>query len=726
LQRSAQAETSRMERIERMSSYAHLLSPGCIGTLELKNRLYQTAMGTNLANEDGTISEESIGFYEARAAGGTAMLIMGTLGVANPIGRLQERQIWISEDRFIPGLKRLTDAVHRAGGRVCAQLNHGGVTSLYDMAEGRPIIVPSLPRMSAGGPREKDVMLPEEIARSPAKPELKGMPAFKEADAKDIAWIVRAFADAAARAVEAGYDAIELHAGHTYLINSFLSPSWNRRTDKYGGSAEGRAQLMREVIEGVRARIGRDFPMQVKINAEEYFFEENISLEDAKVTARIAEAAGADAITVSASHNYAVGRALLSSWMPQIPNKLLPLAAAIRAAVNLPVITVGRVDPEAADAAIAAGELDFLAQGRKQIADDQFANHLAQGGKKAVRPCIFCYQCLSQSMMGLPLRCAVNADVGYEKDNLLAPTTKSRKVVVVGGGPGGMEAARRLALRGHSVTLLEASGQLGGTARIAAIAYAPNGDFVDWLKDRLAELRVDVRLNTRADISMLRDLAPDAVIVATGAIRQAPDIPGKEQPHVHDAASLRALLLGEEAEGGTIRAPLAQRLAMGAARAVGVTHKPDLVRKASKLWMPVGDKVVIIGGELVGLELAEFLHERGRHVTVVDSEPQFGRGLSPARRQVMLGQMPLDGIALHEGASDIRIGAEVVAFSSAEGKHCAIPANTVIIAKGAQANTDLHEELKAAGFESHMVGDCQGVGYIMGAVRNAADVAAII
>ena len=710
-----------------MSQFPHLLSPGKIGSLELRNRLFQTAMGTNLAHEDGTISEESIGFYAARAAGGTAMLIMGTVGVANPVGRLQVGQISIADDSFIPGLKRLTDAVHAHDGRVCAQLNHGGMTSIYDMAAGRPVLMPSLPQM--GGPRSArsldDYMFPEEMTAP--KPQLTGMPQFKEADDEDIAWIIEVFAQGAARAVEAGFDAIELHAGHTYLINSFLSPAHNRRTDRYGGSAEGRATLMREVIEGIRARIGRQFPLQVTLNAEEYQLEpQGITLEHAKVHARIAEAAGADAITVTASHNYAVTGAILTSWMPHVPNKLLPLAAAIREAVNLPVITVGRVDPEAADRAIAAGSLDFLAQGRRQIADDAFANNLARGGKAAVRPCIFCYQCLSQSMMGEPLRCAVNADVGYEKDNLLAPAKTPRKVVVVGGGPGGMEAARRLTLRGHSVTLLEASNQLGGTARMAAIAYAPNGDFIQWLKARLDDLKVDVRLGTRGDLEAIRTLAPDAVIVATGAIRRAPPIPGKDQRHVHDGASLRALLLGEAGDEPTARAPLTQRLMMGAARAVGVTSNTDLVRKASKLWMPVGDRVVIIGGELVGLELAEFLHERGRKVTVVDDVAKFGRGLSPTRRSVMLEAMPDEGIALHEGASSIAIGAAAVSFSSANGEDIEVPADSVIIAKGAEANTGLYDELRAAGIDAHMVGDCQGVGYILGAVRNAADVAATI
>ena len=246
-----------------------------------------------------------------------------------------------------------------------------------------------------------------------------------------------------------------------------------------------------------------------------------------------------------------------------------------------------------------------------------------------MRPCIYCYTCLSQAMVTEGLRCSVNADLGYEQHDLLAPAAKAKTVVVVGGGPGGMEAARRLTLRGHRVILLEGSDQLGGTARIAAIAYAPNGDFVEWLKARLEEMQVEVRLNTRATVDSIRALNPDAVVVATGAIRRAPPIEGKDQPHVHDGMSLRAMLTGEEEAGTASKATLVQKVALGAARKLGITDSPEAVRQATKLWMPVGDHVVIIGGELVGLELAEFMHERGRKVTVIEEAPQIGPGALP-------------------------------------------------------------------------------------------------
>ena len=707
-----------------MSKYQHLLSPGRIGTLELKNRLAQTAMGSNLSEPGGFVGDALLAYHKARAAGGVGLIITEAIAVGLPYGKAMKHQLGVSDDKFIPGLRQLTETVHAEGAKIALQLHFAGVNAGAEMAEGRPAWVPSEPLPSDGAGFYK-ALFPEEVAMTQGAT-MTAPPSFKVLEQADIDQLVEWFAAGAERAKRAGFDGVEIHGGHGYIIAGFCSRATNRRTDGYGGSIENRGRLLREVTTAVRERVGPDFPMWVKLDSTEFFTENGVTIEEACTFAQMAEAAGADAITASANHNYAIPRATFSSYLPHEPGKLIPNAARIRAAVNIPVIAVGRIDPEVADQAIAEGKFDFMAMGRKLLSDPDYTKNLAEGGSEAVRPCIYCYTCLSQAMVTGPLRCSVNGDLGYENDNLLAPAASPKRVVVVGGGPGGMEAARRLTLRGHRVVLLEGASQLGGTARIAAIAYAPNGDFVDWLKLQLSRLQVEVRLNTRADAATIKALNPDAVVVATGAIRRAPPIPGKDQAHVHDGQSLRALLLGEEAEGVESKATLTQKIAMGAARAVGLTDSAEAVRKASKLWMPVGDRVVIIGGELVGMELAEFMNERGRKVTLVGDEPQFGRGLSPARRGVMLDEMPLAGIELFPAASHIDIGEKAVRFTDKEGQAREAAADTVIIAKGAEPNTGLYDELAGAGIEAHMVGDCQGVGYIIGAVRNAADVAARI
>jgi 2,4-dienoyl-CoA reductase-like NADH-dependent reductase (Old Yellow Enzyme family)/thioredoxin reductase len=704
-----------------MSKYPHLLSPGKIGNLEIRNRLVQSAMGTNLSEVGGFVGDALLAYHEARARGGVGMIITEAIAVGLPYGKALRHQLGVSDEKFVPGLTKLAQTVQKHGAKICLQLHFAGIMAGAEMAEGRPVWVPSIP-LPPTGPGFAGALFPEEQAKTSAA-DMKAPPTFKVLEQADIDQLIEFYASGAERAKRCGFDAVEIHGGHGYIIAGFCSRATNRRTDGYGGSIENRGRLLREVVTAVRERVGPDYPMWIKLDSEEFFTQDGITPDEACEFARMAEACGAQAITVSANPDYGQARVMFSSYLPHQPGKLIPNAAKIRAAVNVPVITVGRIDPEVADKAIAEGKFDFMAMGRKQLADSDFANNLALGGKERVRPCIYCYTCLSQAMVTEGLRCSVNADLGYETANLLAPTKQPKTVVVVGGGPGGMEAARRLTLRGHRAILLESGDQLGGTARIAAIAYAPNGDFVEWLKARLEELQVEVRLNTRATLDSIRALNPDAVVVATGAIRRAPPIEGKDQDHVHDGMSLRAMLTGE---GDTGKATLVQKVALGAARRLGITDSPEAVRQATKLWMPVGDEVVIIGGELVGIELAEFMHERGRKVTVIGEAPQMGRGLSPARRAVVLDELHHEGLALHAGVSDISIGAKTVRFTTPDGTAHEVRSDTVIIAKGAEANTGLYDELKAAGVDAHMVGDCQGVGYIIGAVRNAADVAAVI
>jgi NADPH-dependent 2,4-dienoyl-CoA reductase/sulfur reductase-like enzyme len=286
-----------------------------------------------------------------------------------------------------------------------------------------------------------------------------------------------------------------------------------------------------------------------------------------------------------------------------------------------------------------------------------------------------------------------------------------------------MESARRLAAQGHSVTLLEQSAQLGGTLRFAALAYPANERLLNWLRRQVAAADVDVRLRTRATPDLVRSLRPDAVVVATGALRSLPDIPGHDLPHVLSGDDMRRLMLGESSSELTRKVNWTTRMASKLGAATGLTSNLDFVRQATQQWMPLGDQIVIIGGELVGLELAEFLAERGRTVTIVDEVPRLGAGLTVVRRMRLLAELAEHGLALFAGATDIRIERDRVLFTDGDGGQQAVNADHVIVAKGASGDLSLAEQLTTEGFHVHKVGDCTGVTYIEGAMHSAAMVA---
>jgi len=334
-----------------------------------------------------------------------------------------------------------------------------------------------------------------------------------------------------------------------------------------------------------------------------------------------------------------------------------------------------------------------------------------------VRPCVYCYTCVSAFYMGEPARCAVNADTGREY--LRKETRATRHVVVIGGGPGGMDATRRLRAAGHRVTLIERAPRLGGTVRFAGLAYEPNGRLLTWLVREVEESGADIRLNTEATADLLASLAPDHVIVATGAVRGMPEIPGNDLPHVFSGDDMRKLMFGESSDALKRKTSLFTRLATKVGAATGATANLELVRKATHAWMPLGDRVVIIGGELVGIELAEFLHERGRTVTVVEEAPRLGKGLTLVRRMRILSELAEHGVELCGGAQSIAITADAVTFTDQGGASRAVPADTVIVAKGAAGDLSLAESLRAAGFAVTAIGDANGVGYIEGAMREA-------
>jgi len=704
-------------------AFAHLLSPGRIGPLELRNRMTVTAMGVNLAEPDGTCGERIRAFHEEQARGGVALVNTGVAGVAWPAGGNQPGQIAISDDRFIPGIAAMAEAIHRHGAKFSLQLHHGGLVAPEDMKAGRPLWVPSLPE-----PPKRDVSsmwLLEEIAKSPA-PQIRNVD-FRVMTADDIRTVVNQFAAAAVRAKRAGADGVEVHGGHGYLLSSFVSPRSNRRTDEYGGSLENRVRFLLEVLRAVRAAVGPDFAMWCKLDSREVGREGGITIDDAKRTACMAQDAGANAITVTAYHDTDHGKLHSASHTPHEPGVNLPFAAAIKAAVRIPVIASGRVEPEVGDARIADGSIDFVAMGRKLLADPHLPRKLKEGRPQDVLPCIYCYTCISAIYIQEHARCAVNPETCFESLRPAPPAAATRKrVVVVGGGPGGMEAARRLDRAGHEVVLLERGDQLGGTLRFAALAYAANERLLDWLRRQVEASHVEVRLGTVATPELLRSLSADAVVVATGARRSMPPIPGSDLPHVFSGDDLRRLVLGESSEALEKKTGWTTRLATKIGAATGMTANLDFVRRATHQWMPLGKRIAIVGGELVGLELAEFLSERGRTVGVVDDVPRLGAGLTIVRRMRLIEELEEHGVTLRAGASDIRIEAECVRFTDAAGQDAAIPADHVIVAKGASGDLALAEQLRAASFAVHVVGDCRGVSYIEGAMRSAAEVAAAI
>jgi 2,4-dienoyl-CoA reductase-like NADH-dependent reductase (Old Yellow Enzyme family)/NADPH-dependent 2,4-dienoyl-CoA reductase/sulfur reductase-like enzyme len=698
-------------------TYQHLLAPGRIGKMELRNRIIVTAMGVNLAESDGTCGPRIRAFHEEQAKGGVGLVNTGVAGVAWPVGGNQPGQVAISDDRFIPGLAAMADAVHAHGAKFSIQIHHGGLVGMEDMLAGRPVWTPSLPEAPKGDFTE--AFLLEELELAPFR-RITHVE-FKVMTVEDIRTVVEQFAAAADRAKRAGADGVEIHGGHGYLLSSFISPKTNKRSDEYGGSLENRTRFLTEVIRAVRAAVGPDFAVWCKLDSREIGVPNGITIDDAKRTAVLAQAAGIDAITVTAYHDTGRGKLHSGSHTPQEPGLNLEAAAAIKAAVSVPVIASGRVEPEVGDERIKAGAIDFVAMGRKLLADPYLPRKLMEGRPDDVLPCIYCYTCISAIYTCEGVRCAVNPKTAYEYLATDRPPSARRRFAVIGGGPGGMEAARRLQAAGHDVVLIEKSARLGGTLQFAGLAYEPNERLLHWLRRQIEAAGIEVRLNTEATPELLQALQPAAVVVATGAVRGMPPLPGGDLPHVFSGDDMRKLMLGESSEALKRKIGWTTRLATKLGAATGATANLDFVRKATRQWMPLGERIAIIGGELVGLELAEFLTERGRTVTVIDEAPRFGAGLTIVRRMRLLDELKEHGVGLFPAAADIRIDREAVRFTDRDGAAQAVAADHVIVAKGATGDTAFAERLRSAGFAVHTVGDCNGVRYIEGAMRGAAE-----
>ena len=697
--------------------HPHLASPASIGNLELKNRMVMAAMGSNFASEDGHTTDQLIAYYEERARGGIGLIILETSAITWPAGASMPNMIGFSKDEFIPSLQSLTQRIHQHGSKIAAQLNHSGKIAQEDVIAGRPIPVPSIPKSE---PSDMFGLLTQDEIMNFIKaggPDGKG-PRYHELSVDEIQQEVQHFVDAAKRAKASKFDAIEIHAGHGYLISSFLSPAINKRTDEYGGTAEKRARLLVEIISQIKQQI-EDFPVLVRLDANEYRIENGITPADFLITASMAQEAGADAIDVSAYGNTSKGIAFTEAPLVHEPGGFLDFVKMAKKELTIPIIAVGRIELDVAEKGLKNNEFDFLAMGRKVLADPGLPNKVISGQEHLIRPCIYCYVCVSQIFINKPMMCAVNSQLGNEhrSENIIHSTANQKKILVIGAGPSGMESARLLAMRGHHVEVWEKDKDIGGTVRVAALAYEPNGHLINYLKNSLDALGVKIKLRTIATAKSVQAFKPDHVIVAVGANRDAPTIKGKNSRNVFDGEQLRGLLFGSDINAAK-KLSLLQQLILKIGRASQLLRNISALRFLSKIWMPISKNIVVIGGDLVGLELAEFLVERGRTVKVLEPSGSLGPNLSIVRRSRVVHMLKEHGVDLLTNVEVQEIYDKGVLFNH-EKIEKSLKADQVIIALGANANLDLVKELNSLNLPITSIGDCTSVGYIHGAIADA-------
>jgi 2,4-dienoyl-CoA reductase-like NADH-dependent reductase (Old Yellow Enzyme family)/thioredoxin reductase len=696
------------------SNLKNLFSPGFIGKMELKNRIIQAGMGTSLEPEDGTVDQRTIDFYTERARGGVALLIVGVGSIDHPYGLALTNQLGLSDDKFIPGLKKLADAVHMNGSKLAIQLHHAGKVSMSDF--GRGIDMVSASELPAGSKEIMQDIASTEIPRLMKQFAIKAphnttIPLTKE-QIKDY---TRKYAEAALRCKKAGLDGVEIHAAHGYLIANFLSPYSNRRTDEYGGELNNRARFLLEIIAAIREKVGRDYPVWCRIDGQEFEIENGITIEDSKKLAPMLEAAGVDALHVSGYGGFR--RSFYHAPICEPPAHLAGLAAEIKKVVNIPVIAVGRIDAEVGDKLIGEGKADFIAMARAILADPEYPNKVSAGRQDDVRPCIRCYNCVSQAFWNEPVFCTVNPAAGKESELRIEPIKQSKKVMIIGSGPGGMEAAIVATLRGHKVSIYEKGVRLGGSLTFASMASEANEAFLYYLIRQVKKLGIEVHFGTEVTTQLIDDIKPDAVIVANGCILTSPEIPGKARPNVITGADFKKMLNNNLKGEGAKMLTWWQKIAVS----IGSPLLPYIltipnIRKLSRIWLPIGKRVVVVGGDIAGVELAEFLAERGRQVTLIE-EKDLAPEMSIARRWNFLKHLRDMKVTLINGVKYGEITDSGVSYSTKKGT-TVLPADTVVITGGIGANTALYESIKKKVPQTFMVGDCRELRLIHGSVED--------
>jgi 2,4-dienoyl-CoA reductase (NADPH2) len=533
----------------------------------------------------------------------------------------------------------------------------------------------------------------------------------------EIEDVIDKFAATAERAQTAGFDGVEVNCGTGHLINSFISRIWNRRQDEYGcQNLENRTRFAVRIIKEIKKRLGPDFAVSVLMNVIELGHERAITIEEGKQIARAIQEAGADCIHARANAYSGLPEIIRSEqyfypeppellikeldWSRRGPGALVPLAAAVKEAVTIPVITVGRLDPVIGEEVLRQGKADFIGMGRRMLADPDLPDKVASGRYKFIRPCTACMYCTSRIRTYNPIACQVNAALGKEASYTIQPATKQKKVVVIGSGPAGLEVARVAAIRGHKVMLLEKAGKAGGLMPMAALVKGHEGDYLEelirYFGRQLLDLGVNVRFGKEVNPAMISRLAPDVVVVATGGVLGVPNITGIDRKIVVSGPKLHSML-----------------------KFFLRYFRPKTLGSLTKIWMPVGKRVVIIGAGLHGCELAEFLAKRGRKITIVDSAETLGEGVPERKKHSLFRWLNKKGVKMIGGVKYEEITDKGLVIETGEGERVTLEADTIIPAVSLAPDNRIVKSLEGKVPELYAIGDCDQAGVIIDATDAA-------
>ena len=685
--------------------YETLFSPMNIGTMTLKNRTVMAAAEFSLGQPNGKPTERMMDYYEERAKGGAGLIIPGICRVNDMGGASTFTQLAMSHDYHIEPMRAFVERIHKHGAKLCIQLHHPGRQGMASSTNSLPLVIPIADRFPGImkpifkctplllGMEAKGICF---SMQAPSKVELAkhGATRMHEMSKKEIRNLINDFIEAAVRCQKAGVDCVELHAGHGYILQQFLSPQTNRRTDEYGGSFDGRMRFITEIIEGIRARCGRDFPLTVRLTVDEMYARVGrpgvgYDLETGKQIARRLEELTVDAINVTSgcydAYNYWLEPASFE------PGWRKYLAREIKSVVSIPVIAASFIrSPEQAEQQLREGDQDFVASARAFICDPHWVRKAEEGRPDDIRRCIGCLHCIKSFMhnagVGQPGECALNMSIGKERAYFnMARDGAGRKIVVAGAGPAGLTAAETLARRGFDVSVYEKAEKPGG--QVTTAAACPDRGKLYWAVEDLTtaakKAGAQVFLGRELTAEEIRALEPWAVVLATGAEPVRPrSIAGVDGENVFTAPE--------------------------------IIHKRKVIENAG---------VVVAGSGLTGLETAEILAKGGNKVTVVEMAKELAPGAWFQMVDDALDRMKGADVTFLTGTRLVSVETDGVAVQDMKTKATRkLPADYLVLALGVRPAGRLAEELKGLGLERvYAVGDAKKSGTIADACHSAYD-----